>query len=104
MDPAELSPAQLRAFLVEHGIDAAFVAPGVPMPTVRLAAQAAGVPEDQILKTLLFVGDRGEFVIAIANGLRRIDRRRLARAAMVQKPRPANPAHVLSVTGYPAGG
>jgi Cys-tRNA(Pro) deacylase len=104
MDPAQLAPPHLRAYLTEHAVDAAFVAPGVPMPTVALAARAAGVPENHILKTLLFVGDNGEFVIAITHGTRRIDRRQLARAAMVQNPRPADPADVLTVTGYPPGG
>ncbi len=104
MDPAELAPSQLRAYLLENGIDATFVAPGVPMPTVSLAAQAIGEPEDSILKTLVFVDESGKFLVVIANGTRRIDRDRLARAAMIQKPRPAKPADVLAVTGYPAGG
>jgi Cys-tRNA(Pro)/Cys-tRNA(Cys) deacylase len=104
MDPSELAPAHLRNYLSKHGVDAVFVAPGIPMPTVPLAAQAAGVPEDHILKTLLFVDDGGKFVVAIANGTRRVDRNRLAHAARMQKPRPANPSDVLAVTGYPAGG
>ena len=97
-------PQQLLEFLSKHGIEFEFVAPGVPMPTVPLAAQAIGVAEDRILKTLVFVSDAGGFVVAIANGTRRVDRSRLAVAAALRKPRPANPADVLAVTGYPAGG
>ena len=104
MHPDQLAPPHLRLFLREHGIDATFVDPGTPMPTVPLAAQAIGMPEDHILKTLVFVGDSGEFVVAIANGTRRINRNRLAHAANLRKPRPASPADVLTVTGYPAGG
>jgi Cys-tRNA(Pro) deacylase len=104
MRPDELAPPHLREFLEERGIESSFVAPGSPMPTVPLTAQAIGVPEDQILKTLVFVGDAGEFVVAIANGTRRIDRNRLAHAAKMRKPRPADPANVVTVTGYPAGG
>jgi Cys-tRNA(Pro) deacylase len=104
MGPAELAPPHLRKYLKQQWVDATFVAPGVPMPTVPLAAQAIGVAEDDILKTLLFVGGTGEFVIAIANGTRRVDRDRLAHFAGVRKLRPANPADVMSVTGYPAGG
>jgi Cys-tRNA(Pro) deacylase len=104
MDASELAPQHLRVFLEQQGIDASFVAPGVPMPTVPLAAQAIGVPEDQILKTLVFVDDAGKYVVAIANGTRRIDRNRLAEAAAVRKPRSADPADVMAVTGYPAGG
>jgi len=104
MDPNELAPPHLRAFLEEHEIEANFVAPGAPVPTVPLAALAMGVPEDHILKTLVFVGETGEFVIAIANGTHRIDRGRLADAAAMRKPRPAAPEDVITVTGYPAGG
>jgi Cys-tRNA(Pro) deacylase len=104
MDPAKLAPPHLRAFLTEHGVDAVFVAPGVPMPTVPLAARAAGVPEDHILKTLLFVDDDGAYVVAIANGTHRIDRNRLAETAALRRPRPADPTDVMAVTGYPAGG
>jgi Cys-tRNA(Pro) deacylase len=102
--PPDGVPEHLLEFLRNHRLESNFVAPGVPMSTVPLAAQAIGVPEDQILKTLLFVGDSGEFVVAIANGTRRIDRGRLAHAAKMGKPRPANPADVIAVTGYPAGG
>jgi prolyl-tRNA editing enzyme YbaK/EbsC (Cys-tRNA(Pro) deacylase) len=102
--PPDGVPKHLLEFIKRHSLEIEFVAPGVPMPTVPLAAQAIGVPEDQILKTLLFVGETGEFVVAIANGTRRIDRGRLARAARMRKPRPANPTDVIAVTGYPAGG
>jgi Cys-tRNA(Pro) deacylase len=98
------APAHLLTFLIEHAIDAEFIAPGTPMPTVLAAAAAIGAREEEILKTLLFAADGGEHVIAIANGTRRISRRRLAEAAKVVQPRAANPATVFAVTGYPAGG
>jgi Cys-tRNA(Pro) deacylase len=104
MGPGELASEHLRAFLEERGIEADFVAPGAPVPTVPLAAQAMGVPEDHILKTLVYVGDSGNYVVAIANGTRRIDRDRLAAAAVMRKPRPAAPDDVMAITGYPAGG
>jgi Cys-tRNA(Pro)/Cys-tRNA(Cys) deacylase len=97
-------PRHLLAFLRKHDVDFQFVAPGVPMPTVLTAAAALGVPAELILKTLLFAGDEGAHVVAIANGTNRIERDRLAAAAAIRKPRPANPADVIAVTGYPAGG
>jgi prolyl-tRNA editing enzyme YbaK/EbsC (Cys-tRNA(Pro) deacylase) len=102
--PPDGVPEHLLEFLRTHGLEFDIVAPGVPMPTVPLAARAIGVPEDRILKTLLFAGDDNDFVVAIANGTRRIDRNRLAHAAAMRKPRPANPADVVAVTGFPAGG
>ena len=98
------APSQLLEFLLEHQVDAEFLAPGVPMPTVLAAAAAIGVPEDQILKTLLFKDEIGRYVVAIANGTRRISRTRLAHASGLGLPRAASPESVLAVTGYPAGG
>ena len=98
------APAHLLAFLAQHRIDAEFVAPGVPMPTVRAAAPAIGVPEEEILKTLLFTSEDGAHVIAIANGTSRINRTRLAEVADLTRPWAASPDTVLAVTGYPAGG
>jgi Cys-tRNA(Pro) deacylase len=94
----------LLAYLERRQIAADFVAPGVPMPTVTLAAQAVGVPVDRILKTLVFAADDGSFVVAIASGNDRIDRNRLAAAAGVARLRAAKPEDVLRVTGFPAGG
>jgi Cys-tRNA(Pro) deacylase len=97
-------PQQLRDFLRQHEIDVEFLAPGVPMPTVASAAAAIGVPEEQILKTLVFADDSGSQVVAIANGTRRVNRQLLARASGLTKPRAASPEAVLAATGYPAGG
>jgi Cys-tRNA(Pro) deacylase len=98
------APAHLLAYLRDHQIEAEFVAPRVPMPTVRAAANAIGAREEQILKTLLFTADDGAHIVVIANGTRRIDRALLAQAAGVSRPRAASPEAVLAVTGYPAGG
>jgi Cys-tRNA(Pro)/Cys-tRNA(Cys) deacylase len=92
------------AFLAKHRVRAEFVAPGVPMPTVASAAAAIGVPEEQILKTLLFVGEDERYVVAIANGTRKIARSLLAEASGIARPRAADPGAVLAVTGFPAGG
>ena len=98
-------PSALADVIRTQGLDAHFIAPGVPMPTVPLAAAAIGVPERQILKSLLFE-DRptGRLVLAIASGPDRIDRVRLAAAAGLTKLRMADSATVLAATGYPAGG
>ncbi|MCC7021818.1 MAG: YbaK/EbsC family protein [Thermomicrobiales bacterium] len=98
------APARLLAFLEGHPIDVEFVAPGVPMPTVPSAAAAIGVPEEAILKTLLFVDDAGNHVVAIANGTRRIDAKRLANVSGLTRLRAANPDAVEEITGYAAGG
>jgi Cys-tRNA(Pro) deacylase len=97
-------PRALVDFLLENGVDHEFVAPGVPMPTVPLAAAAIGVEERQILKTLLFTDGKGGYSIAVASGPDRLDRKRVAAAAGLSKVSMADAECVLRVTGFPAGG
>jgi Cys-tRNA(Pro)/Cys-tRNA(Cys) deacylase len=103
-DSSNGPPPQLAAYLQRHPIDVEFVSPGVPTPTVSAAADSLGVPVTSILKTLVFTGDGETFVIAIANGKKRVSMTRLAEVAGLEQPRPATPEAVLSLTGYPAGG
>ena len=102
--PAVGAPAHLLTFLQRHAVDFELLAPGVPMPTVLAAAAAIGVRPELILKTLLFAGEDSSYVVAIANGTRRISPHLLSAASGIARPRPARPDVVFDVTGYPAGG
>jgi Cys-tRNA(Pro)/Cys-tRNA(Cys) deacylase len=102
--PANSAPVQLLAFLEKHSVDFELLAPGASMPTVIAAAAALAVSPELILKTLLFAGDEGSFVVAIANGTRRVNPELLSAASGIARPRPARPDVVFDITGYPAGG
>lgn len=91
-------------FIAEHQVEAEVLLPGVPMPTVPLAAAAIGVSEGEILKSLVFAASDGQLVLAIAAGSARIDRRMLAEAVGLPKLKLVDPAVVLEATGFPAGG
>lgn len=95
---------RLLAYIAAHQVDAEILTPGVPMPTVPTAAAAIGVPEDRILKSLVFATDDGRLVLGIAASPARIDRSRLARAAGLPRLRLADTGVVLAATGFPAGG
>jgi len=97
-------PAHLLAYIAENSVDAEVLVPGVPMPTVLLAAAAIGVSEAAILKSLVFAAPDGQLVLAIAAGPARIDRRRLAEAVALPKLKLADPSVVQEATGFPAGG
>lgn len=106
LDPAA-PPAgseRLADFLREHGIVAELVFPGRETPTVTAAAEALGVPESRIVKSLLFQDRDGVTVLVVARGTAKIDRRRLAEAAGLRKPQLAPADVALRVTGYPPGG
>jgi Cys-tRNA(Pro) deacylase len=96
--------AALLAYLERYDCPATLHQPGVPMPTVPLAAGAIGVSPDQILKSLLFVSDTGAVVLAIASGTGKINRARLAAVSGAAKLKMADAATVQRVTGYPVGG
>src|SRR5215216_2942034 len=101
---SEHVPAHLLAYIADNGIDAEILVPGVPMPTVPLAAAAIGVSEVAILKSLVFTAPDGQLVLAIAAGPARIDRQRLAEAVALPKLKLADPSVVQEATGFPAGG
>lgn len=90
--------------LVASGvIDGEIVRPGVPTPTVPDAAQALGVEERQILKSLLFANREGSNVLAIALGPDRVSVEKLAAVSGLDGLRLAKPAFVEGRTGYPVG-
>jgi prolyl-tRNA editing enzyme YbaK/EbsC (Cys-tRNA(Pro) deacylase) len=92
------------AWLAELGVIAELLEPGVPMPTVELAAAAIGALPEQIVKTLLFRGRDGQLARVIASGPRRIDREKLVAITGLDRPKLAPPEIVLEATGWPAGG
>lgn len=109
LPPRELGRANLTQYIREHAIAAELIAPGMPMGTVTQAAQAIGVAEEQILKSLLFWDKTtGKSLLAIACGNDKINDKinLLLLAAVSQLPRPrlASAAHVLAITGYRPGG
>ncbi len=98
------TPNGLLAWLTDLGIETRLLKPGVPMPTVPLAARAIDVDERQILKTLLFRDRAGALVRVIASGPSRIDLGVLAQLGALDRPKLARPEIVLEATGWPAGG
>jgi prolyl-tRNA editing enzyme YbaK/EbsC (Cys-tRNA(Pro) deacylase) len=96
--------ARVEEFILNNCLDAEVILPGVPTPTVPLAAAALGVPEAQILKSLLFVTSQGDGVVAIAAGTKRIVARKLEAASGLSKLKLARPDTVQRLTGFHAGG
>ncbi len=102
------TPATVQAYLRQHGLPGEVVRFSQPTPTVEAAAQAAGVPPEHILKTLLFfvrLAEGEQPYLVLATGPQRVDRRVLARFFGVgrKRVRLATPAEVLDWTGYPVG-
>lgn len=104
------TPDDLAAYLAAYAPAALLVGDLGETPTVPAAAAALGVETDQIIKTLLFVVERGggqeETVVVISHGERRVDKGLLADALGVGKKRVtlAPAPLVLEQVGYAVGG
>lgn len=98
------TPDDLQAYLIAHAIPAEIVHLASETPTVPAAAAALGVPVEVIVKTVIFFVAGVPYAV-IANGVRRIDPRKLAARFGVsrKKVRLAAGEAVTALTGYPPG-
>ena len=78
-----------------------------PMPenthTAEDSARALGTDTSHIAKSLLARLSPGRFVLCIVRGDKRLDRKKLCRAAGAKRMSLATADEVLAVTGYPVG-
>jgi Cys-tRNA(Pro) deacylase len=98
------TPDTLQSHLNENSIPAEIVHLPSETPTVPAAAEAMGVAPDQIVKTVIFLIDESPYAV-IANGLRRVDSRKLAVRFGVnrKKVKLADGEAVTRITGYAPG-
>ncbi len=94
----------LGHFILESGLQAEIVAPGVHMPTVGAAAAAMKVAPERIFKSILFQSPAGRCVMVVACGNARVDIHRVEELTGIFGLKLAKPNVVLAKTGYPAGG
>lgn len=94
----------LARFIEEQDITAELIHLPEETPTVEAAAEAVNAHPDQIGKSILFLAD-GSPQLIIANGLNRVDYKRLADHLSISRRRLklAKAAEVLAITGYPVG-
>ncbi len=67
-------------------------------------AKKIGMPPEQVFKTLLTTGGKGEYVFAVIPGDAELDFKKLARAAGLRKAEMAPLKDVQPLTGYVRGG
>lgn len=98
------APPELAAYLDAHALHHNIVVPGVPMPTVKKAAQAIGTDPASIVTSLLWRAADGAVALVIAAGTAKVDARKLAVATGHEGWTLAPPDVVREVTGFAAGG
>jgi prolyl-tRNA editing enzyme YbaK/EbsC (Cys-tRNA(Pro) deacylase) len=99
-----LNQADLQVFIDTNELQATILPLSQSTATVDEAAQALGVHTDQIIKSLVFVVG-AKPLLAINNGLARIDRKKLGAALEVgrRKVKFADPDQALVITGFAVG-
>lgn len=68
------------------------------------AADAIGVDEHQVVKTLVMLDDRSEPLLVLMHGDKHISTKALARELDVKKVRPCDPQEAKKYSGYLVGG
>jgi Cys-tRNA(Pro)/Cys-tRNA(Cys) deacylase len=94
----------LQSFITTHHIPAEILTFDTPLPTVPLAAQAAGVAPSVIVKTLILHDGNSRYVAVILTGDQRLAVAKVQQHIGAKKLKFLPHADVLRVTGYPAGG
>jgi Cys-tRNA(Pro) deacylase len=89
--------------LDELGIPYRMVLHSRKAKTVEEAAAERGVPESQVIKTLLVRCPDGKHVVALVRGDRRLSLKKLARIVGVKSLKMAPEADVPRITGYRVG-
>lgn len=93
----------MEAYLQKREINARVLTFEKHTMTVEDAEKQLGVSREKIIKSLLFVDERGAPIIAIVTGDRRISEEKLKKVYGTQKVKIAPPRTVKSLTGYEAG-
>ncbi len=93
------------AFLARHGVDYTehhyeYVEHG----GTGVSSSALGVPEHDVVKTLVMETDRGEPLIVLMHGDRKVSTKELARVAGAKRIFPCKPEAAQRHSGYLVGG
>ena len=93
------------AFLAKHGVAFTehhfeYVEHGGTAHT----AVALGVPEHQVVKTLIMENEKGEPLVVLMHGDRKVSTKELARAAGAKRIAPSKPEAATRHSGYLIGG
>lgn len=95
--------ARVRAYAVERGVALDVRRFGSSTRTAQDAAREIGTTVERIVKSLVFVGDRGA-VLVLCSGPTRVDESRLAAAVGASSVRRATADEAKRFTGYAIGG
>lgn len=93
------------AFLAKHGVAyTEHYFDYVEHGGTSVSSSALGVPEHQVVKTLVMENEKGEPLVVLMHGDRKVSTKELARAAGVKRIAPCKPEVAQRHSGYLIGG
>jgi len=98
-----LTSDDLERYLREGGVDYRILEFEGHTMTVEATERQLGVDRGCIIKSMLYVDERGRPLLAIVTGDRLVDEAKLASVCGVERVRRARPRAVKSLTGYEVG-
>ena len=102
---AKVTEAPATRFLRSHGVEhTEHVYDYVEHGGTAESSRQLGVPEHEVVKTLVMQTDRGDPFIILMHGDKSVITRELARALGVKSVQPCTPADAQRHTGYLVGG
>jgi len=102
---AKVTETPATRFLRSHGVEhSEHVYDYVEHGGTAESARQLGVPEHEVVKTLVMQTDRGDPFIILMHGDKSVTTRELARALGVKSVQPCTPADAQRHTGYLVGG
>ncbi|HDI31870.1 MAG TPA: YbaK/EbsC family protein [Thermofilum sp.] len=75
----------------------------LPPGPIKRPILLLGITKDKIIKSILFMDEKENPILAIVTGDQRVDERKLAKVCNVKKVRKATPKEVKKHTGYEIG-
>jgi Cys-tRNA(Pro) deacylase len=98
-----MSEKDLESYLKDKGVNARIIIFDKPTTTVSEAENVLGISCERIIKSMVFIDDKGLPILAIVTGDKKIDMKKLAKECEVKEVRLANPIEVKKFTGYEVG-
>jgi prolyl-tRNA editing enzyme YbaK/EbsC (Cys-tRNA(Pro) deacylase) len=105
METANTDPVEkVRAFLESSGCASRVTHTDETIFTVEDASRTVGAPPEQILKSLLFATDEGEWALALMSGSNKVHDKKVKRALGTGKVRMGTAEAIKEFSGFEPGG
>lgn len=98
-----MSREKLEAYLRKEGVNARILTFRKHTMTVEDAEKQLGVSRERIIKSMLFVDEKGVPMVGIVTGDKKVSEEKLMEVYGARRVKIARPSEVKSLTGYEVG-